>query len=147
WRSTGYTYDAAGRKVSEQTTGPTPGNPNASGGFIGYSYYQDDRVHTQTGRSGETITTSYTPDGQPTSIAQVAPGQNNTITATWYLDGLTRTVDDGGRNEAYTYNGAASLAGRSDAFTTGNGNVADGTETFPHNDAAVVSSITSSKVA
>ncbi|MGH9186025.1 MAG: alpha/beta hydrolase, partial [Acidimicrobiales bacterium] len=135
-----YGYDPAGRKAAVQVTGPIVGNPAADGGTQRFTYYPNDRLATQTGRAGETITTRYTADGLPTSVAQAAAGQNSTVTATWYLDGLARTVKGGaGHSQEYAYDGAGSLAAREQRGGTAS------TETHAHNDAGLVTAMVSSR--
>jgi len=86
----------------------------ADGGTQSFSYYNDDRQQGETARSGETITKRYDPAGNLASAVDSTSG-GSTLTATYYLDDLLRTSDDGGRTAKYTYDGAGQRAARTDA--------------------------------
>jgi len=109
-RETVYGYDASGRKASEQivSTNAT-GQQVGDGGTESFSYFNNDRLSTQTSSLGGSITSTYTPTGQLTSIGDTSEG-GSTLTATYYLDDRSRTVDDGSRTTQSTYDGLGSLA-------------------------------------
>jgi RHS repeat-associated protein len=109
-RETVYGYDASGRKTSEQivSTNAT-GQQVGDGGTQSFAYFSDDRLNTQTSSLGGSITSTYTPTGQPTSIVDTSEG-GSTLTATYYLDNGSRTVDDGSRTTQSTYDGLGSPA-------------------------------------
>ncbi|HWL34656.1 MAG TPA: RHS repeat-associated core domain-containing protein [Frankiaceae bacterium] len=108
-----YTYDASGRKTAvtvdtgtvDATTyafTPTSGTESA----LGFGYYENDRLKTQTGRNGTpVVTTKYDAAGNRTSVA-ASDNSTADVTATYYLDGLPRTVDSRSRRTSYLYDGA-----------------------------------------
>lgn len=120
-RTTAYTYDAAGRRGSTHVyeTDAT-GTPIAGrdAGTQTLTWTPTDRLDTQTGPTGASITTDYDPAGNPTSI--VDSTSSSTLTATWYLDGLWRSVDDGGGHTSHAaYDGAGNRTVRADHSTAG----------------------------
>lgn len=103
-----WTYDGAGRKSTQKMrtvagfgpgsaaeTDPSLRTQVADGGTQRFSYAPADRLTVETGRGGETIQTSYDPDGNPLTIADSttdATGATSTLTSTFYLDGLLRST-------------------------------------------------------
>lgn len=109
-RETVYGYDVAGRKTSQQILSVSPtGQTTADGGTLTFTYFNDDRQNTQAASAGGSITTAYTPGGQPVTVADTTSG-GSTVTASYYLDGTVRTVDDGGRTSQMAYDGLGSIA-------------------------------------
>src|SRR5205814_5291697 len=91
----------------------------ADGNTLCLSYFNDDRLAGQTGRTGGTISTTYDPAGHlgatSDSTGTAATGIGSTISATWYLDDLPRTVADGSRTNASSHDGPGQRVGRRDA--------------------------------
>lgn len=139
-RRTAYTYDAAGRRASTQVyeTDAT-GTPLAGrdAGTQILTWTPTDRLDTQTGPTGATITTDYDPAGNPTAI--VDSTSNSTLTATWYLDGLWRSVDNGaGHTSDAAYDGTGNRTLRADHTST------DATTSrYSFNDAGLAATATS----
>ena len=108
-------YDRGGRKVSEHTVmNNPPSGMNPDGGTQTWSWYDNDRLATQGGRAGETITYRYDPAGNQSFVQDSTAGL--VVTPSWYLDRLPRAVDDGaGRVSQYSYDGAGMRTARADA--------------------------------
>jgi len=102
------------------------------------SYYPDDRVQTQTGRNGETITTAYNPSGNAKTITDSTSA--TTILATYYLDGLLRSADDSSVTSQFAYDGLDQRSARSDLV---DGSITAYTATYTYNDAELLQEITS----
>jgi RHS repeat-associated protein len=141
FRKTTYAYDDGGRKTSQHAQ-----LVNGSGGQItdgltqSFSYFADDRMNTQTGRNGETITTKYDPAGNTTTTTDSTSGV--TLTATYYVDDLSRSVDDGQRTTQSLYDGAGSAAAQV-AVVDGGTSYAT---TYTYGDAELASSMSSAAV-
>ena len=109
-----YSYDGAGRKT-EQTTALVDARGQAllgrSGGTQRFSYYRTDKLKSEVGRDLSTIDYVYDAAGNETSIGGLVGGG---VTATYYLDDLVRTVDDGDTTVGYSYDGAGQLVYRTD---------------------------------
>jgi len=98
-----WAYDQGGLKTTA-THNALDANGNIAardglGGSQQFSYYPDGRLHTELGRGNtastpESITTTYTPDGQTLTAAD-STGNGSTVTSSYYLDDLVRSVDDG----------------------------------------------------
>src|SRR5581483_11112980 len=92
-RETVYGYDPSGRKTSQDVR-----LVNGAGGLISdagtqaFSYLNDGRLHVETGRDGNTITTSYDPAGNRTQVTDTSGGGSlgtgSMISATYFLDDL-----------------------------------------------------------
>ena len=142
-RETLYGYDASGRKTSEQIVSTdATGQQVGDGGTNSLTYFNDDRINGQSSSLGGSITTTYTPAGQPSSVADTSEG-GSTLRATYYLDNSPRTVDDGSRTTQSTYDGLGSPA----ALAT----LVDGTSTrylstYSFGDAELPSSLTNTAV-
>ena len=83
-----------------------------------WGWFADDRQQQQLGRDdpavpAATITTSYDPAGNPTSITD-SSGGGSTVTATYYLDDSPRTVGDGTRTTRAAYDGGGTRYVRRD---------------------------------
>ena len=95
-------------------------------GKTALAYYNNGRLKTETGyfepndTGAQTITTQYDPAGQQTSVQDTTSG--TTISATYYLDELERSANDGPRSQSYGYDGVGQLAARQD--TSGSTNYA-----------------------
>jgi RHS repeat-associated protein len=140
-RQTTYAYDPAGRKLSQAVaTVNASGGVIAAGGTQSFSYFPDDRLGTQTGRNSGSITDAYDPAGNHTSV-QDSTGGGSTITSTYYLDGLARTVDDGARKTEYSYDGAASPVARAEVVDAPPNTTYS--TTYGYNDAELASSMAS----
>jgi len=157
---TSYGYDGAGRKISQNTAKVVDDNNDTApavvvsdAGTMTFAHSPANRLASQTGRAGtSTISTDYDAAGNPTrtrdSTANVddsTGGPGSTLTATFYLDNLVRTVDDtgssgaGGMQTAYGYNGSGQPTVRLHGPTT------DTTNTrFEYNDAGVLTKTASS---
>lgn len=133
-RRTAYGYDAGGRKIS-QSADKTNADATVvleAGGTQTLTYYPNDRVATEEGRTGGKVTTRYDAAGNPTAIADATT--NVTLSPSYYLDGLERQVGDGRRTVRSTYDGAGRRVGRVDV--TGSGS---DTTTYRYNDAGLAS--------
>jgi RHS repeat-associated protein len=137
-RRVGYVYDRAGRKTAQTTD-----KVNASGGILdaggtqSFAYYPNDRLASETGRTGSAITNRYDPAGNPTTLSDPS---GSTLTATYYLDGLARTVNDGSRTNHFAYDGSGAPAGRADLV---NADSTKFTTLYDYNDAGLPSSMSS----
>lgn len=115
------TYDSASRMTDTATATvdnrQTPAVTSATSS-LKTAYYPDDLVATRTGRDGNTITSTYNPDGQPTKTVD-STGAGSTLTASYYLDGLLRDMTDGtgtdARTTVFSYDGAGSRTARRDS--------------------------------
>jgi RHS repeat-associated protein len=115
---TTYTYDPGSRKASQSVKRvDANGATILSGGTQSFTYYKDDRLQTETGRGGETISRQYDPAG---NVALITWPGGSTATS-YYLDGSTRSVDELARAgdvhqiTSYAYDGLGSIAARSQA--------------------------------
>ena len=122
-RQTTYGYDRGGRKTSQHVVlanfssggaGGSFSGVNQDGGTQALAYYGDDRLSSQTGRTGNVIAKQYDAAGNPTSITDNSVGVAS-IDSTFYLDGLPRTVDDHAFMSKYAYDGAGQPAARADS--------------------------------
>jgi RHS repeat-associated protein len=101
-RTTTYSYDQGGRKI--QTAVTDSGSPAApNGGTTKLVWFDDNRINSQVGHNGETITTAYDPAGNATRTSDSTSGV--VVSAAYYLDSLPRAVDDGARTTDYGYDG------------------------------------------
>jgi RHS repeat-associated protein/uncharacterized repeat protein (TIGR01451 family) len=114
-RRTTYSYDRGGRK-----TGQAVDRLNGSGAVVAsdgsqrFNYSTSDQLVQETGRSSEVISYGYDAAGAQTSIVD-STGGGSTLSATYYLDGRVRTVDNGLRTTKYAYNGNGDPVARADA--------------------------------
>ncbi len=139
---TTYGYDQAGMKLSQDMA-----TVNSSGGIISdpgaqtFAYYNDDRLHTQTGRAGSgTITDAYDPAGNiKTATDNTGTDGGSTITSTFYLDSKPRTVNNGVKTNQYCYDGAGQTVARTDITDSGGGTAA--TTTYSYGDAGLATSM------
>jgi len=136
-RQTTYAYDAAGRKLSQHVQMvDQAGASTSDGGVQSFSYYADNRLNSETGRTGTTISHQYDAAGNQTNATD--QGSGSTLGATYYLDGLARTVTDGSRTSSYTYDGSGTVAARGET-----GGVTSWQTTYAYNDAELPSTMTS----
>jgi RHS repeat-associated protein len=164
-RETNYAYDAGGRKVTETTTLVSSASPSqvvqacvpaanqctsvglpvptATGGAqqtLSFSYYNDDRLQTQSVSStGDFITDQYDAAGDLTGSSTSNSATN--LGAGYYFDGSPRTVNDGKWTTEYTYDGAGSIAARAQE-QDGTSNTY--TTTYAYGDSELPTSVTSS---
>jgi RHS repeat-associated protein len=147
-QATTYSYDPGGRKISQATALTTAGGTVIKdGGAQSFTYAPDDAPVQQTGRTGETITTSYNPTGQPTGYLDQGGSAVADVIAGYYLDGTLRSVDDtggitNGRTTSYDYDGLGdptTLIEASDGGTPPTSH----TTTYSYGDAAQPETITS----
>ncbi|HEY4028371.1 MAG TPA: RHS repeat-associated core domain-containing protein, partial [Candidatus Dormibacteraeota bacterium] len=142
-RRTTYGYDAGGRKSSQALAlVDAQGNVKTNGGIQSFTYFADDRLNTETGRNGETISHAYDPAGNQTAVHDGTSG-GSTVSATYYLDNLPRTTDDGSRSSLYTYDGSRQRAAMADQI---DGSANRATTTYAYGDAGLPASMTSSLV-
>lgn len=127
YRLTSYSYDPAGRKtatdialVSAPNTSVWPPTFTVTddAGPQSFSYAANDRLTSENGRgpansAPDAITYGYAPSGQSTSITDANSGV--TISPTYYLDGTTRSVDDGSFTTKYSYDGSGQIASQVEA--------------------------------
>ena len=160
WRKTSYGYDPEGDKVTAATgtasgnTDPTQAGTFASGGVQAFDYYPDGRLKTQHGRldgsNAETITATYDAGGALTGSVDAQPAHGSgaasvsaytsTVTASHYLDGMLRSVDDGQRLTTASYDGAGALSARSTGPNSGSGSTI--TTVVTNNDADLPQTMT-----
>jgi RHS repeat-associated protein len=147
-RRTAYSYDQGGRKTSQTINEVnSSGTVTAAGGTQSFTYFNDDRLAGQTGRSNEQIGYSYDPAGNPTSITDNTSGV--TITASYYLDELPLATNDGARCSQYTYDGLGQPVARADAtYTSGAcSSTSRYTTTYTYGDAENLATTTSAAAA
>jgi|GEM_PF-6554400 len=153
-RVTNYTFDLAGRRTQTQVqlanynTGGWGGtftswNGSASNQLL--AYLADNRISTQTGRSGETISYGYDPAGNVLNATE-KNGSGVTISTsadTFYLDSLPRTVDDGIMTSQFAYDatGAATVKAQ---VLDGVGSPNTYSHLYTYNDAGKISALSSS---
>jgi RHS repeat-associated protein/uncharacterized repeat protein (TIGR01451 family) len=119
FRLTTYGYDQSSRKTSQHTQ-----RTNNLGQITGdalsqtFSYFDNSRSNTETGRLGETIVNSYDPAGNRKQVDD-STGGSSSIQSTYYADGLVRSVDDGTVKSKFAYDGSGSKAARADAYDSG----------------------------
>jgi RHS repeat-associated protein len=138
-----YGYDPGSRKISQQVVLlDTQGVVTQNGGTQRFDYYNDDRLSKETGRDDptQTITHTYDPAGNQAGVTDSTSG-GSTISSTYYLDGLPRSVDDGSRTSLYTYDGTGQRAARADQV---DGTSTRSTTTYTYGDASQVVSMISS---
>lgn len=136
-RQTNYAYDLGGRKVSQTVNEINQsGTVVSAGGTQSFTYNNDDRLASQTGRGGETITYTYDPAGDTTSIHDSTSGI--TVTAKFYLDGLPASVGDGTATTLFTYDGLGQAAAQSE-----NVNSKSYPTTYTYDNAELLASLTS----
>jgi RHS repeat-associated protein len=142
-RTTTYGYDPAGRKTSAQVTVVNrPATVDGTdGGTQTFVYYADDRLNSVTGKA--TTSTNTTVTGTQTFSYNAAGGQtlasdttgayhdSQATSATYYLDGLPDTVNDGSATSTYSYDGAGNIT------TRDNGK---GATTYHYGDAGLLTS-------
>jgi RHS repeat-associated protein/uncharacterized repeat protein (TIGR01451 family) len=141
-RRTTYGYDAAGHKASVGSAlVNASGTVTQNGGTQRFAYYPDDRMSQQTGRNGETIALQYDPAGHATSVvATPTTGSAVTTTATYWLDGLVRTVTERGHTSQASYDASGHRAATAEVVdATG----ARTLSTFGYSDAGQVTGMTS----
>lgn len=149
-RRTSYGYDDAGRKTSQRVAlVDAAGQPTLTGdgGTQRFSYYRNDRLASQTGRATgpaqaeQTITTTYDAAGNTMKVTD-STGGGSTVTATYYLDDLMRSVDQGGRTTRYSYDGAGSTAVRAQTPSGGDTTVTR----YGYNDAGLADQAADSRI-
>jgi RHS repeat-associated protein len=146
-RRTAYGYTDFGAKASQNTALVNSGGSVLSdAGTQSFAYYPDRRIQRETGRQGETINHVYDAAGNQTSIT----AGSSTITASYYLDGLPRSVADtasvsgaAGATTSYGYDGGGNVASRVEGLATG----AQYTTTFGYEDAGLPTTMNASWVA
>lgn len=138
-RRTTYGYDRGGRKTTQATD-----KVNAGGGVLegagaqSFAYHPNDRLAAETGRNGAgTISYGYDPAGNRSTIAD---SSGSTLTTSYYLDGLERSVNDGSRTTLSTYDGAGAPAARADEL---NGTSTRHITRYSYGDAGLPSSMAS----
>jgi YD repeat-containing protein len=145
-RATTWSYDPAGRKSAQQVALVGPGGvelPGGQGGTQRFAWHANDRLATQTGRGGQTITTSYDASGNPVRVADSTAG-GSVVTAGYYLDDLVRQATDAtGRTSAYSYDGAGQLTWRAESAALG----APTAATYRYGDAGQPTAATDERVA
>lgn len=151
YRTTRYAYSPAGWKTSTETARCTSGEVSncrrgnaawSSAGTMRLNYGANGRVAEEIGRNREAISTTYDQLGSPKRISD--PTSDITIKASYYLDGMLRTVDDGRNENTYAYDAAGEPTVRTDK--TGSGGVTNGSTlatTYSYNDAGLVSAMSS----
>ena len=114
-RQTSYQYDGSGLKVSQHSfETDASGHPlsGQEGGSQTFAYYPDSRLHDEANSQGQVLTTQYDAAGNRTSVSD---SNGPTLSATYYLDSLTRSVSDGIQTTSYAYDGAGQLSARQDS--------------------------------
>lgn len=139
-RRTTWSYDEGGRKSAQRAELLGGAAPSQR-----FAYYPNSALRTETGRAGETITRSYDPAGNPTRTAD-STNTSATVTGTFYLDDLPRTVADGKEDTRLAYDGAGQVLRRAQG-PTGAAASAMALSTFTYRDAGTPASARSSVVA
>ncbi|HEV3232011.1 MAG TPA: fibronectin type III domain-containing protein, partial [Candidatus Dormibacteraeota bacterium] len=144
-RVTSYTYDGAGRKLTQKVTEQPVGSPSpiTDGGTQTFSYAPDGRLVQETGRSvtgvtspGSTITYTYDPAGNRTGVSDSSSGSS--VTTSYYANDLPITVNDGSRTSSFTYDGGGARVARADG-----GGAATKLTTYAYSDAGLPCSMAS----
>lgn len=122
-----YGYDPAGRKTSQRSDlANSAGLVTSSGRLQQFFYYLSDRLERETATDTLRViakTFTYDAAGNLTTIAETGGvgGETvpSTISGTYYLDDLVRTVDagDGLGASLYSYDGSGRRAARADQST------------------------------
>jgi RHS repeat-associated protein len=121
-----WSYDEGGRKTQQLYDAVKPDGTLTSpnGGTQKFAYNPNSSLQQTTGRqrtftNGTTNTTvtgtikrQYDADGNLTSSADDTNTASGTVTSSYYLDGLTRTVDDGKQTTRYGYDGSGQVLRR-----------------------------------
>lgn len=121
YRETDYTYDGSGLKLSEHVylaSSPGAEITGDDGGIQSFAYYPDSRLSAQNGRTGGTISTAYDPAGDQVHVSDSSGGAS-TLTGTYYLNGLARTVTNGAATTEYSYDGQGQISLRGEVSPTG----------------------------
>lgn len=145
-RQTTYKYDDAGRKIEQEVqVVPPPGSgqqctpqSRTSPGGPTFSYSDNGLISTQTGRNGERMSFTYDAAGHLASAWD--SGSNLTINATYYVDGVSRTVDDGYRQSKYMADGLGRTTLRVEAV---DGSSTSYSTSYAYNPAELAASMTS----
>jgi RHS repeat-associated protein len=125
-RRTSYAYDAGGRRTKQQTVtlvgaaAPPAMSCTGSAWTQCVSYYRNDRVKDDIGRSGESIGTTYDAAGNKTQIVD-STNPAATVSASYYLDDRVRSVGDGGEFSSFSYDGAGRQAASVQGLVAGVG--------------------------
>lgn len=146
-RRTTYGYDLAGRKTSQRSDLVTSvGTLLSPGRSQSFSYFKNDRVSSEAGSegaAGRTKTYQYDPAGNRTSIFEadtLGGGSSSSLAATYYLDGLVRSVTTGDNHlNRYSYNGLGERVARSDKTCP---TCTEKVTRYDHGDAELPSSMT-----
>ncbi|MDQ1698536.1 MAG: hypothetical protein QOG34_399, partial [Frankiaceae bacterium] len=138
YRLTTYGYDAGGRKLSVDVDYTTSGGSvTTNGSPQTFSYYADDRLAGSGGRGGGTQAYSYDPAGNMTTGTDNSGGSTVTTTASYYLNGLPRSVSENSTTTTYSYDATGATAGLQS--TTGAGTL---TATYGYTDAEQPATLT-----
>jgi len=137
YRQETYTYDAAGRRTSTKSETAVLQSDNsysagADATTISVSYYDNDRLKTETGRTNGTITRTYDAAGNVASADTSSSTTGDVANVTYYYDGLLRSADSNGRRATYAYDGLGREVARS--LTTIAGVAAPGTTATKYDD-------------
>ncbi len=111
-RQTAYTYGPGGRTTSATTNllNAIGGGVNTAGTSQTFTWAPDDRPTSESATAvgsttPETIAYSYDPAGDTTADTDTGGSAVADLTASYYLDGTVRTVDDSDRTTSYGYDG------------------------------------------
>lgn len=142
-----YGYDASGRKTSQQAT--VQGASVSGGSTQNFTYFPNGRVSAEIGLySISNYTKHYTYDaaGNRTKVGQTEGTgyESSSLSATYYLDGLLRTIDSVPQlnSSFYSYNGSGMRVARADAPTSSP--TTKTTTNYTYNDAGLPATMTSS---
>lgn len=151
YRTTRYAYTPSGQKSAVEiarcsSSDPGDCTPSNSawhhGGTTRFTYAPNGLNVDQIGKDNTSITKEYDQAGRVKKVTD--PTSDITITASYYLDGLLRTVADGKNSNTYAYDARGELSARSDetpsAGVTGGGVKRT---TYAYNDAGLPSKMTS----
>ena len=151
YRTTRYAYTPSAQKSAVEIarcTSSDPGDCTPSnsawhhGGTTRYTYAPNGLNVDQIGKDNTSITKEYDQAGRVKKVTD--PTSDITISATYYLDGLLRTVADNKNSNTYAYDARGEVSARSDE--TPSGGVTDGAvkrTTYAYNDAGLPSKMTS----
>jgi RHS repeat-associated protein len=145
-RRTTYGYDPAGLKLSqhsEMVNGSGTPISGQDGKTQRFAYDLAGRQRAQYGREGEAITTVHDAEGLPLSVTDDSGAELSTLTSTFYLDGLARSVNDGIRETRHSYDGSGAVA----KLIEREGSTTVATTEWTHSDSGLQASTDSSRFA
>lgn len=118
-RRTTFSYDNGSRTIAQSVhTLDANGSVTASGGKQTFDHSPSERLIRETGRNGDNIVYEHDAAGHTAKVADLTNG-GSTLSASYYLDGLLRTVNDSVRTTKSAYDGSGQRVARADAKADG----------------------------